>query len=148
MLEIQQWTKQIPVLMDLYILVDIIICNWLPYPFFDNVRWFPRSHQQHLKYVYQLDLESIIYYLLYGCNVGFAIAWCSEKKEKKHLLNIYNVPCTLLRILTYLISFNFHNRSERQVLFLFSSVKKLRLRDVKLAQDHHITNEWQAFIQT
>lgn len=91
-----------------------------------------------------IDLESTIYYLLYGFNTCFAI---HEKKGKKHLLNIYDVPETLLRILTYFISFSFHSRSLRQVLFLFSSIKKLRLRDVKLAQDH-ITHEWQTFIQT
>lgn len=72
----------------------------------------------------------------------------SKKKGKKHLLNIYNLPGSLLRILIYLLSFNSHSRTERQVLFLFLSFKKLRLRDVKkLAQDH-ITNEWQTLIQT
>lgn len=133
--------------MDLYIPMDLIICNCC------------HIHSVIMYYDFQGAISNILnMYIRWIWNqvfISFSMVLKqvlqqlgSEKKENKHLLNIYNVPCTLVRIFTYLISFNFHNRAERQVLFLFSSVKKLRLRDVKkLAQDH-VTNEWQTFIQT
>lgn len=46
----------------------------------------------------------------------------SIKKGKKHLLNIYSMPFILSRVSTYLIYS--HSRSERQILFIFSSMKK------------------------
>lgn len=72
----------------------------------------------------------------------------SIKKGKKHLLNIYSIAIYSIKSFNISYLIYSHSRSERQILFIFSSMKKRELKkDVKDLGQDCITNEWQTLFK-